>query len=791
MTEEHAAQMSNQEFDLSPNPRVLPMLGEINIDQWRCIAELVDNSVDAFLKAARAGSPLLAPRVDVTLPAADKDGAQLRVMDNGTGMTPETLERAVKAGWSDNNPIDSLGLFGMGFNIATARLGSLTEVWTTREGDSEWHGLAIDFDELRRNGHFRTAHLRRPKPDVKVHGTEITIKRLKPEQRKWLAKNGNQNIVRKRLSQSYSSMLRQNGVPITFDLYLNTKRVEARKHCVWDESRVIPSSGGTNVPLVFKFDYPLGDRLYCSSCMSWVSELPDDGKCPSCQSEGTVKNRTRRVTGWLGIQRYLDQTEFGIDFIRNGRKIEIGNKDLFYWHDGDAEEQEYPIDDNRNRGRIIGEVHIDHCRVSYSKDRFDRADPTWDEMATLLRGEGPLRPEKAKDLGFGPNDSPLFQLFRTFRRTSPHSKTAGAYERIMIVKDNGRASEMATYFHEGNPAYQDDSEWFKLVQEADRELLVGQSGGKTDGKAGDPLPGGIIDDPVDQPGSTSDPSPVDTEPTPPPAPVRRLVPSLSRNYTSSFLPNGIRVEAYEVEVGDTILPTGSPWALTMGDIPTRTYHFAYDPTHEVFQSLTMTPRDALLAHLAWQTSESVRMGNATPDLALILSELRDQYGEDNLLDFKTLPADASAMLVDVAKALVAACPEEDRPSLFNDLSVSQKQAVMRTLAAKKIKPTEAAADGTFLQSAPFDILKGLIETHPEYCFDGKIWDEPFADLDYGDKDISDGARNTVLSRYLGLVSDAVWLSDQDSSDLAIASREELVRAVMSLRMLRPDVERDA
>jgi hypothetical protein len=32
-----------QEFDLQPDPRVLPMLSEINIDQWRCIAELVDN----------------------------------------------------------------------------------------------------------------------------------------------------------------------------------------------------------------------------------------------------------------------------------------------------------------------------------------------------------------------------------------------------------------------------------------------------------------------------------------------------------------------------------------------------------------------------------------------------------------------------------------------------------------------------------------------------------------------------------------------------------------------------
>jgi len=37
--------------------------------------------------------------------------------------------------------------------------------------------------------------------------------------------------------------------------------------------------------------------------------------------------------------------EFGLDFIRNGRKIEISNKDLFEWKTEDSSELEYPIDD--------------------------------------------------------------------------------------------------------------------------------------------------------------------------------------------------------------------------------------------------------------------------------------------------------------------------------------------------------------------------------------------------------------------------------------------------------------
>lgn len=790
--------MTDTEFNLEPSPRVLPMLGEINLDQWRCIAELVDNSVDGFLKQSREDAPVLNARVDVILPAADKEGATVRIQDNGSGMTVEVLEQAVRAGWSGNNPIDSLGLFGMGFNIATARLGSVTEVWTTRKGDLEWHGLMIDFDELRRQRHFRTPKLTRPKADPEQHGTEVTIKKLKPEQRKWLAKNANQTTLRKRLAQSYSAMLRPNGVPITFELYINNKRLEARRHCVWNEDRVVPGAGGTTTSAMIPINHTLPTRFYCTNCLTWVPEASEAEPCPLCSTQGSIVKRQRRIKGWLGIQRYLDQSEYGIDFIRNGRKIEISSKDLFSWNDGEeTEEREYPIDDPRNRGRIVGEIHIDHCRVSYSKDRFDRADPTWNEMVQLVRGEGPLRPEKAKELGFPPNESPLFALFRAFRRTSPHSKTAGAYARILIVKDNNLAMEMASYFHDGHPEYQDDSKWWELVEAADRELLYGQPG--QPGAAGQPggqpppstggdggLPPGLIDNPA--PGGQPAPQ------TPPPAapapvaPIRRDVPSLTRKYhhqTSGLMWN---VVAYEVAASDPELSDGVPWAVVLGDIPTKTYHYLYNPVHPIFQSITMTPRDGMLTHLAYMTADQTRSSKHTPDIASILSEFRTAYGDENALDFKALPADASAILVDVARALVNSCPEEERASLFNDLSVQEQTTVMRALAGKKIKPAEATIDGSFLQSAPSDIIKTLLIRRAELCFDGRIWDEPYVDLDYGDAEITEDARRSVLHKYVSLVSDAIWLSKQDLSDLGSASKDEIIRAVMSLQLLRPDVE---
>jgi len=112
-----------QELDLTPAPRVLQMLGEINLEQWRCLAELIDNSIDGFIDAARAGAPIVQPEIAVSIPTADTENARVSVKDNGPGMSLETLENALRAGWSGNDPLSKLGLFGMGFNIATARLG--------------------------------------------------------------------------------------------------------------------------------------------------------------------------------------------------------------------------------------------------------------------------------------------------------------------------------------------------------------------------------------------------------------------------------------------------------------------------------------------------------------------------------------------------------------------------------------------------------------------------------------------------------------------------------------------
>jgi hypothetical protein len=49
-------------------------------------------------------------------------------------MTFVQLQDALKAGYSDKSKADELGLFGIGFNVASARLGRRVEVLTRKKG---------------------------------------------------------------------------------------------------------------------------------------------------------------------------------------------------------------------------------------------------------------------------------------------------------------------------------------------------------------------------------------------------------------------------------------------------------------------------------------------------------------------------------------------------------------------------------------------------------------------------------------------------------------------------------
>lgn len=784
-------------FDLTPDPRVLQMLGEINLAEWKCLAELIDNAVDGFLAALRADHYIQLPQVTVNIPTGRDVSAKVTVKDNGPGMSPETLERAVRAGFSGNDPINNLGLFGMGFNIATARLGHTTVIYSAREEDTEWSGLEINFDDLSRRRHFRTPRLTRPKAFHRDHGTEIIIQQLKPSVREYFAKSGSKTRIGKELSRVYSAMLRPDGSPIHFMLKLNGNSLTGRRHCVWDESRSVQVANFGEVSAIEPIDFRMDQRKFCLRCWQWLSA--GENECLQCGSTEVV-SRERRVHGWLGIQRYADTSEFGIDFLRNGRKIEIANKDLFSWRDGDSETDadvlEYPIDDPRGRGRMVGEIHLDHCRVAYTKDRFERNDVSWQQMVELVRGTAPLRPQKAADMGLPPNDSPLARLYRGFRRNNPQGTTSGVYARILVVKDNDRATEMAKKFHDGVPEYQTDDKWWALVEEADRELLIspGQRAGSRPSSlrdfhsrtSGDGSPGATTttrdnDHPIGG-------SPSVTSVAPAANPVRKVIASLSVEYIDDITRQRWSVEAYDVLASDPQLSAyGEPWSIQMSASGVSTFYV--NLSHSVFRSATFTPLDALLGQLAALAIDVPRSVAERPTYARVLSSLRAKYATQSRLDPAMLSAEANQTLVEIARGVAEVMDEGDGRLFFTELHESEQQRTQQRMATQSVpNPQRVIDDGRFLEYAPRAALLTFFEQHAELFFDGNYWSAEYETLDYGSLEATAEAKAQIVSAYAGLLQDAIWLDEKEPATLSAAAKPRLVRAAAALELLRRDSE---
>src|SRR6476646_5428273 len=103
------------EFDLTPDPKVLIALTHTPMQPLDALCELIDNSIDSFQIAKLRGLTISDPLVIIDLPRRaelESSVGAVRVRDNGPGLDAVTAERAIRAGFSGNNPYDTLGLFG-------------------------------------------------------------------------------------------------------------------------------------------------------------------------------------------------------------------------------------------------------------------------------------------------------------------------------------------------------------------------------------------------------------------------------------------------------------------------------------------------------------------------------------------------------------------------------------------------------------------------------------------------------------------------------------------------------
>lgn len=756
-------------INVQPHPRLLSVLGDIEFAPWQCIAELVDNSFDEFLRNPPTEEE---PTVWVTLPARNstpKDG-EVWVKDNGPGMALDQLNDALRAGWTSNDRFGQLGLFGVGFNIATARLGQVAVVRTARENDPVWTVVTVDLKALATGGHFDLPVTTEPKSSAGEHGTEIVIRNLKPEHHQTVSRG--QTKIKQILGDIYSYLLADK----EFALIVDGELVKPRLPCVWDKSRSVVRNN-ERIPAVFDIDERLPDRLVCMDCGAWQD--PGESTCEYCGSP-RVEIRERRIWGWVGIQRYLHASDFGIDFIRNGRKILLRDVSLFRWDDPDDPtgrgEVEYPIELPR-AGRIVGEIHVDHVRVNYQKNAFEYDTPEWKRVARVLRGDGPLRPKIARQLGYDANESPLAKLFTGYRTNEAGLKDLIPGDGKVALHE--RAREWADKFRKGDPEYQTDENWY---QAAAQHLEL-----KATANGPDPEPGGDGDI-LTQKGL------LPTRPTAPPAPTppapaeseddRRAkwrasaspLPDLDASFGLPGYGAPLQVRSWLVRGHRITRPNEtSTVPVYVASSKGAQVEVFVDAEHPIFIDFGVDTRDLVVIELA----DFLRVrDNSSRAISAVFADLKDKCLPDHRI--------AGPFLTDLASRTLNRVREAMQPVVAGNatgywglLSADDQAAAERLFAVEggSASWNDVTASGEWVGYVPGAALVHLIEQRPEAFLDGRVFRSSYQPL------ANASAKRASADRIVDLLGDVATLADVP----ARRSPEELQRGRLACLLLSQEI----
>ena len=785
-------------LDITPTPRILRTLGEIPFQTWQCVAELIDNSIDAFL-SDKTAIPEEDERKIVVTWASDSvatDDRAIEVTDNACGMSIEQLQNAVRAGYSSNDPIGNLGLFGMGFNISTARLGEVTTIMTTRRGDSDWVGIKIDFQKLIDTRRFDAPIIHMAKSNPAEHGTKITISRLRHGILTELPNK--ENEIRQRLEAIYASLLNNQEIAI----YVKGRQLRPRNHCVWSESRYVRYSD-QNVSARMMIDRNLGDALFDLSRNCYLT-ADEAEQYYVDQQEGRdlpahIIERGKRLTGWLGIQRYADPNDFGIDFIRNGRKILISDKSLFQYENPitGQKELQYPLELGTSvGGRIVGELHVDYLLPTYQKNDFDRSDNSWAQTVEAICGVGPFLPKSRKALGFSEqNPSPLCVLVNAFRRVDKGTKC--------LFAPNDVAKRYAAEFRKGIRDYLDDILWWKAAQEEDQKQSTGGARATTSVNTGETpsddisayISGTVISPPQVivrcNPTDDSQPSslPV-TTPQPVPSPetskldelIQRAI-SVSqlsgRNYKFGNT-GSLNVRVYELSRGSIFYRGEKKPCFFQSD--GIDCDFVYDPSHPLLAQYPITAKMLLLQYL----SEKLKARDSLPDLVSVYAELVETTMQEAKIDRQSLQDRASSAF-DLLREKLAVALRDRAADVVNCVheSAGEVEETVTNLIQSNTALLTAFQSGIeegydAIDYVPPKTLYRLIERFPEDVFDGKVLQTPYITINLQDEKATLRARDESKDRALSFIKDALRVISGYSQRV---QKNELARASLSVDFL--------
>ncbi len=810
-------------FDLTPDPKVLIALTHTPLRPLDAICELIDNAIDSFTAALVQGNPIESPVIIINLPKpseVNQGTGSVVVVDNGPGLSRDMAEKSVRAGFSGNNPFDNLGLFGMGFNISTGKLGSVTRFTTARATDEKAIEVVIDLNAMSHSSSYRVPFARVDRP--KFVGTRVEVSNW------WPPGNPNNGFirrliqygmptVRREIGRRYATILRDRWIHII----VNSEPCVPFEHCAWSESRYVERRDHGKIPAKYVFNSIVGSQQRCATCTALIP--PHEINCPDCGSSN-LRTLEERVRGWVGIQRFDHETEFGIDLIRRGRAIRIAEKSAFFEFIDELKQvtKDYPIDGMH--GRIIGEVHLDHVPVDFLKEDFQRTSPEWQRAMSFLRGNSSLQPTKP---GADQNVSPVFMLYQGYRRVRTPGKTdlyMGFWNEAKGKPDRiSRDTEREYYekFKQKEPGFYDDTEWWRLVEQADspptaamvdcpgcsaqnletaevclvcNHILIGKH--CTNLECNKVIPKSAATCPecgtsqvveVEAPWecqvcSTRNRPGTDTcSKCLQPRGTENLLSkeylmkhsdkadSLSIRGCSVMLADGSHSQPIDIDTYVTKVPVTPN--LTKGRVPIIAFKggsidFFVDTSHPVFASLRVQPEEMIAAEVALYIYDTNRRLATTQyhgihTLSNIQWAILKGYWSESLEDSAVrVRADIENFLCSLRVRLPVLLGESSS-DFYNDLDDEQKKVLVNNIMDSGIDIRELQNmrdSGRFLYFITGDAIIQAFKSCPSRFFDGGFWDTSFDNIDDLSDNILDNIRNRVLSTYLNCLEDIVRFS---------------------------------
>ncbi len=768
------------------------MLGHVNFQGWQCLAELIDNAIDAFLTDEQRGTARGDRRVDVSLPSPtelENGTATVVITDNARGMSLAEMQDAVRAGYSGNDPITKLGLFGMGFNVSTARLGQITEILSHRAEDSEWVGIRIDIEHMVRNRTWNAPVIREPlREGESASGTKVRMTRILRQGvvRSMIYGQGKASLLRK-LSRVYHVAMERHAVQIR----INGSPLARWRLCLWGANRSVPSLAWDRVPAQFPVAISLAALPYCQNCWEWG--IDGQRACALCGQPTVLRERT--IKGVLGIQRSFSVAwgegklgHFGIDLIRNGRVIEEFDKDLFDWIDpSDASHREidYPVDATYLGGRIVGELELDFVPLrSYHKDSFEKTDPAWNDVRAALRSaEAPLRPEVARRKGYDRPDTILARLFDGYRKTSPGGErylvTAKPPGTAKTANDAMTTSPLLTLwisgFEAGEAEYLDDDKWWEAVQWAEAPAPA-----QTNDSNESPVTS--IFDNVEPTGETyQGPEPNTPEETA--AGDLQTVPDTALSLVVNTAgvvqnaPASLEVKAFRVTRGSL------PGSYSVSVDPRGPeIDFTWNPRHPDFAQSLLHPIDCLVGELALQVIYRAQVTQREYPLSYVQREIMRRAFPARDLSIDRAAERAADVLQAMKAFLVDALAGVDgTPPALDEVDSRELERSAAASGIPNAQIPQLLESGEFMALMPIRFMPKCALLFPGIL----MREEGFFALDYQGYDTEELRKELRESLFASLI-DVLWLVEQRPNLGAILSdlaRIQLQKSLAALELL--------